>query len=122
MAVARKGCGKWASKLIADGFIPLHEQAGNLQHHIVSVVRHDAIQVRSGPGVVVIVDKRFDVKSGLDWRRSRHGCLLRWPHFTPLRFEPAFQQRNCEFEIRWPSLAECDPPWTRSVTHSRGWK
>src|SRR4030095_13020591 len=83
MQVARERCGKWASKLAADVFLPFHEQAGNLQHHIVSVVRHDAIQVRAGPGVVILVNKRFGVKSRVDCRGSGHGYLLGLRHFTP---------------------------------------
>src|ERR1700746_3185676 len=81
MAVAWEGSGKWASKLIADGFIPLHEQAGNLQHHIVGVVRHDAVQVRSRPHVVVLIDERFDLNNSPECSRSRHGCLLRSLYF-----------------------------------------
>src|SRR5262249_28176127 len=101
--VAREGSSKRASKLIADGFIPLHEQTGNLQDHIVSVVRHDVIQVRSRPCVVVLVDKRFDVKSRLDCGRSQLRFLLRSRYFTPLGSEPEFQLRSLWMAVLWPS-------------------
>lgn len=33
------------AKLIADGFLSLHERAGNLQHHIVGVAREAVIRI-----------------------------------------------------------------------------
>src|SRR5262245_36059973 len=68
--ISRECSGKWSRELIEDSFLPLHEYARNLQHHILSVVRHDPVQVRSGPCVVVLMDKRFDVRNRLDGYRN----------------------------------------------------
>jgi len=47
VAVSGERSDKWPSELLADGVLPLHKQAWNLQHYIVRVVRHHAILVRS---------------------------------------------------------------------------
>src|SRR5262245_19318773 len=114
MAVAGEGSGKWASKLIADGFIPLHEQAGNLQHHIVGVVRHDAIQVRSGPCVVVLFDERFDVRNRLDGCRNRHGWMPTC-HFRGI----GFHYPTCPFPNSMiPRRRAIATAWVRSLAPS----
>src|SRR5262249_54557643 len=61
--VSRERSGKWHSELVADGVLPFHEQTRNLKHYIFRVVRHNAIQVRSSPRLVVLMDERFDVKT-----------------------------------------------------------
>src|SRR5262249_32200751 len=78
VVVSGERSGKWHSELIADGFLPLHEQARNLKHYIFRVVRHNAIQVRSSPRVVVFMDERFDVKARCNVRlfALRIGCEL----------------------------------------------
>src|SRR5262245_35378877 len=73
VVVSRERCDKWASELIADGFLPLHEQARNLKHHIFRVVGHNVILVGSSPRVVVLTYKRFDVNNRPGCSRSCHG-------------------------------------------------
>src|SRR5215813_2710281 len=73
VVVSGERSGKWHSELIADGFLPLHDQARNLKHYIFRVVRHNAIQVRSSPRLVVFVDERFDVKARCKALRGGHG-------------------------------------------------
>src|SRR5262245_20579205 len=72
VVVSREGSDKWPNELIADGFLPLHEHAGNLKHHIFRVVGHNAILVRSSPRSVVLVDKGSDVNSRPDRSRTGH--------------------------------------------------
>jgi hypothetical protein len=48
---------KWPNELIADSFLPLHERARNLKHHVFRVVRHNETLVRSGPRIVVLIDE-----------------------------------------------------------------
>src|SRR5262249_42428393 len=65
VAVSRERSGKWPGELIADSFLPFHEQARHLQHYIFRIVRHNPIEVGSAPRLVVLMDERFDVKPGL---------------------------------------------------------
>src|SRR5262245_51778361 len=74
VAVSRKRSGKWHSELIADGVLPLHEQARNLKHYVFCVVRHNPIEVGSSPRVVVLMDERFDVKDRCWGSRSCDRC------------------------------------------------
>src|SRR4030095_15255863 len=53
---------KRPNELSANCFLSRHEGAGSLKHHIFCIERHDAIQIPSAPGVVVLFEKRVDVK------------------------------------------------------------
>jgi hypothetical protein len=46
VVVSRKGCDKWPNELIAERFLPLNQQARNLKHYIVGVVRQNEILIR----------------------------------------------------------------------------
>src|SRR5262249_44957105 len=81
---------KWPNELIAECFLPLNQQARNLKHYIFGEVGQNEILICPSPRSVVLMDKRFDVKSRLDYRRSRHGCLLERSILHPLRFEAEF--------------------------------
>src|SRR5262249_15770589 len=83
VAVSRGRNDKLPSELLPEGLPPLHKPSPNLRHYIFRVVRHNAILVRSSPRVVVLIDKRFDVNSRPECRRSRHGSLLRSLYCTP---------------------------------------
>ena len=92
VAVSRERSDKRPNELIADSFLSLHDRARNLKHHIFRVVRHNAILVRSCPRVVVLIDKRFDVKSRpecveavMDSSFARGILHLAGPHFQKRR-------------------------------------
>src|SRR6516165_52961 len=55
----------------------MHEAARNLNRHIVCVVGHDAVLVRSAPGGIVFDHKRFDINDGSQCSRGCHGYLIR---------------------------------------------
>src|SRR5215510_10575376 len=76
VAVSRERSDKWPGELIADGFLTFHEQAGNLKHHIVRVVRHNAVLVRSSPRLVVLMDERFDINNRGYRSRGCDGCFF----------------------------------------------
>ena len=88
VTISREGSGKWTSELFADRFRSLHAQAGNLQYYIVGVVRHDEVQVRSGPRLVVLMDKRLNVNAESAAVESNLGALLRLLYSTTLLVEP----------------------------------
>jgi len=46
VVVSREGCDKWPNELIAERFLPLNQQARNLKHYIVGVVRENEILIR----------------------------------------------------------------------------
>ena len=98
VAISRKGSGKWASELIADCLFSFHQQARNLEYYIFGVVRHDPIQVRSGPRVVVLTEKQFDVKCRVECRRKQAGDLLGCFILQHLLSETPSSQRLVEEE------------------------
>src|SRR6266850_6171014 len=61
VAVSLECSDKWPNELLADGFLPLQQRAGDLKHHIFRVVRHNQVLVLSSPRGVVLGDKQFDV-------------------------------------------------------------
>jgi hypothetical protein len=44
-----KAVHKWPKELIAERFLPLNQQARNLKHYIVGVVRQNEILIRPSP-------------------------------------------------------------------------
>ena len=99
--VSRKRRDKRPNELIADGFLPLHERARNLKHHVFRVVRHNPVEVGSSPGVVVLMDKRFDVSNRRCGRRG-YGCP-----FIPRLFAYGIASRSTR-EQQVPALCFFD--------------
>src|SRR5262245_51365297 len=72
VGVSRERSDKRPRELIADSLLPLHEETRNVKHDIFRIVRHDAIFVGSSPCLVVLMNKRFDVKTRPGGKRFRH--------------------------------------------------
>src|SRR5262249_2062404 len=64
VAIAGKGRDKGPNELLANGRMPLHETAWNLNRHIFRVVRHDAVFIGSAPRGVILDHERFDIMGG----------------------------------------------------------
>src|SRR5262249_35352124 len=72
MAISREGSDEGANKLLANSPVPLHEAAWNLNRHIVRVVGHDPVLIRSAPDRVVLGHERFELMGRSECRRG-HG-------------------------------------------------
>src|SRR5262245_14042716 len=80
MAIPGEGSDKGSNKLLANGQFSLHEAARNLDRHIVRVVGHDLVLIRSAPRGVVLGHERFDIMDGSECSRGRHSYFLRSMH------------------------------------------
>src|SRR5262245_43166812 len=76
VAISGEGSDEGPNKLFANGQFPLHEAARNLNRHLVRVVGHDAVLIRSAPRGVIFDHECFDIKCGSECSRGRH----RKPH------------------------------------------
>src|SRR5262245_45304326 len=84
MAIPGKGGDKGPNELLANGRMPLHQAARNLNRHILRVVRHDAVLVGSAPRGVILDHERFDIIAGSKCSNARH----RKPSIEALRPRP----------------------------------
>src|SRR5215470_6508781 len=82
VAISGEGSDEGPNKLFADGQLPLQEAARNLNRHIVRVVGHDAVLIRSAPRGVVLDHECFDIKYGSECSRGRHSYLIRFAHIS----------------------------------------
>src|SRR5262245_51895307 len=84
VAISGEGGDKGPNELLANGRMPLHETARNLNRHILRVVRHDAVLVGSAPRGVILDHERFDIIAGSKCNNARH----REPSIEALRPRP----------------------------------
>src|SRR5215470_19465761 len=75
VAISGEGGDKGPNELLANGRMPLHETARNLNRHILRVVRHDAVLIGSAPRGVILDHERFDIIEGSECSNGRHGSL-----------------------------------------------
>src|SRR5215475_6602212 len=73
VAIPGEGRDKGTNELLANGRMPLHETAWNLDRHILRVVRHDAVLIGSAPRGVILDHERFDIVEGSECSNGRHG-------------------------------------------------
>src|SRR5262245_32125888 len=74
--ISGEGGDEGPNELLADRRIPLHQEARNLKHHVVRIVRHDAVFIRALPRGVVLVDEGFDIGDGWEYSGSRHATSI----------------------------------------------
>src|SRR5215813_2032276 len=84
VAISGEGSDEGPDKLFANSQFPLHEAARNLNRHIVRVVGHDAVLIRSAPFRVVLGHECFDIKHGSECSRGRHSYLIPVAHISQL--------------------------------------
>src|SRR5215831_11989574 len=64
VAIPSEGRDEGPNELLANGRLPLHETAWNLNRHILRVVRHDAVLIGSAPRGVILAHECFDIIQG----------------------------------------------------------
>src|SRR5262245_45872652 len=77
VTISREADDERPNELLAKGRFPLHEAAGNLNGHIVRVVRHDVVYIRPAPRAIVRGHEGFDLGNGRTGKGSRHRSLFR---------------------------------------------
>src|SRR5262249_42722955 len=88
VAIAGKADDEGPYEMLAQRGFSLHQGAGNLDRHVVRVVRHDAVLVRSAPRLEVLVDERFDVRNGCECGRSCHDSSFHCRKLSTVMIRP----------------------------------
>src|SRR5262249_56576119 len=73
VAISREGSDERPNELLANGRFPLHEDARDLNRHIVRVVGHDTDFIRSAPRGIVFDHERFDINDASQCSCDCHG-------------------------------------------------